>query len=89
MNFFKSAVLFKQKTSLKILDLKKSNPSSHQVLVKIKVAGICGSDLHYFRHGGSGSFKQPLPMDMGHEPSGEVIDSIKSDLETILFEVVL
>ena len=47
----------------------------NQVLVKIKVAGICGSDLHYFRHGGLGSFKQPLPMDMGHEPSGEVVDS--------------
>jgi len=48
--------------------------SSDEILVKIMASGICGSDLHYFRHGGLGSFKQPLPMHMGHEPSGIVVD---------------
>ena len=37
-------------------------PSAEEMLVKVEAAGICGSDLHYFRHGGLGSFKQPLPM---------------------------
>lgn len=46
-----------------------------QILVKIKSVGICGSDMHYFKEGGLGSFKTPLPMYMGHEPSGMVIDS--------------
>jgi L-iditol 2-dehydrogenase len=48
--------------------------SSKKVLVKMAAVGICGSDIHYFDHGGLGSFKQPLPMPMGHEPSGTVYD---------------
>lgn len=48
---------------------------SNQVLVQLKAVGICGSDLHFFRHCGLGSFKNPLPIDIGHEPSGIVIDS--------------
>lgn len=46
-----------------------------KVLVKMTSVGICGSDIHYFDHGGLGSFKQPLPMPMGHEPAGIVIDT--------------
>uniref|UniRef100_A0A7S4W847 Enoyl reductase (ER) domain-containing protein n=1 Tax=Alexandrium monilatum TaxID=311494 RepID=A0A7S4W847_9DINO len=49
-------------------------PAPEEMLVKIQAAGICGSDLHYFRHGGLGSFKQPLPMLLGHEPAGIVVD---------------
>ena len=48
--------------------------SSNKVLVKMTSVGICGSDIHYFDHGGLGSFKQPLPMPMGHEPAGVVYD---------------
>ena len=51
-----------------------------ELLVKIKATGICGSDLHFFRHGGLGSFKEKLPMHMGHEPSGIVVDSNNSKL---------
>ncbi|MEK7669382.1 MAG: alcohol dehydrogenase catalytic domain-containing protein [Patescibacteria group bacterium] len=47
-----------------------------EVLVAIKSVGICGSDIHYFLEGGLGSFKQKLPMEMGHEPSGVVVDSL-------------
>ena len=50
-------------------------PKIGQLLIKIVYAGICGSDLHYFRHGGLGSFKTPLPMYMGHEPAGIVVDA--------------
>ena len=53
-------------------DIPKLKPN--QVLVAIKSAGICGSDLHYFNHGGLGSFRVPLPMDIGHEPAGVVVD---------------
>lgn len=54
-----------------------SIPGKH-VLVKIHHVGICGSDLHYFRHGGLGSFKQNMPMEMGHEASGIVKFSASS-----------
>ena len=46
-----------------------------EVLVAIRAVGICGSDRHYFLHGGLGSFKQKLPMAMGHEPAGVVVES--------------
>jgi L-iditol 2-dehydrogenase len=45
-----------------------------EILVKIKSVGICGSDIHYFTKGGLGSFKEKLPMNIGHEPSGIVYD---------------
>lgn len=47
-----------------------------EVLVAIKSVGICGSDIHYFLHGGLGSFKHELPMGMGHEPAGVVVNSL-------------
>lgn len=50
----------------------------NEILVKVKSVGICGSDMHYFKEGGLGSFKSKLPMPMGHEPSGVVFDSNKS-----------
>jgi len=46
-----------------------------QILVAIKSVGICGSDMHYFKEGGLGSFKNTLPMYMGHEPSGIIVDA--------------
>ena len=50
-----------------------------QILVAIKSVGICGSDMHYFKEGGLGSFKNPLPMYMGHEPAGIIVDSNGSE----------
>jgi L-iditol 2-dehydrogenase len=44
-----------------------------KALVKIRAAGICGSDVHYFLHGGLGSQKVRFPMAMGHEAAGEVV----------------
>lgn len=46
-----------------------------EVIVAISSVGICGSDMHYFLEGGLGTFKQPLPMHIGHEPAGVVVDS--------------
>lgn len=43
-----------------------------QVLVRIERGGICGSDLHYFNHGGFGAVRLREPMVLGHEVSGRV-----------------
>lgn len=43
-----------------------------QVLVRMGVGGICGSDLHYFRHGGFGAVRIKEPMVLGHEVAGSV-----------------
>ena len=45
------------------------------VRVKIEVGGICGSDLHYYRHGGFGTVKIRHPMILGHEIAGVVTET--------------
>ena len=43
-----------------------------QVLVRVGFGGICGSDLHYFHHGGFGTVRIQQPMVLGHEVAGSV-----------------
>lgn len=43
-----------------------------QVLVRIERGGICGSDLHYFNHGGFGAVRLREPMVLGHEVAGRI-----------------
>ncbi|MDZ7823543.1 MAG: alcohol dehydrogenase catalytic domain-containing protein, partial [Ahrensia sp.] len=44
-----------------------------QVLIKTAIGGICGSDLHYYNHGGIGaSIRLKEPMILGHEVSGHI-----------------
>lgn len=47
-------------------------PGSGQALVRIRAGGICGSDMHYYRHGGFGTVRVREPMVLGHEVAGEV-----------------
>lgn len=46
-----------------------------QVRVQIEAGGICGSDLHYYLHGGFGAIRVREPMILGHEIAGTVIES--------------
>ena len=43
-----------------------------QVEVQIARGGICGSDLHYYNHGGFGAVRLRQPMVLGHEVSGHI-----------------
>jgi L-idonate 5-dehydrogenase len=43
-----------------------------QVLVRVRQAGICGSDLHYFADGYCATFVPTRPFILGHEAIGEV-----------------
>ncbi len=43
------------------------------VLIKMKVVGICGSDVHYYTSGKIGSQIVQYPFPVGHEGAGEVI----------------
>ncbi|MCA1384124.1 MULTISPECIES: L-idonate 5-dehydrogenase [unclassified Bradyrhizobium] len=45
-----------------------------EVRVKIANGGICGSDLHYYHHGGFGVVRIQQPMALGHEIAGVVAD---------------
>jgi len=44
------------------------------VKIKIHTVGICGSDVHYYTHGGIGTFIVKAPMVLGHEAAGTVVE---------------
>ena len=44
------------------------------VRVAIHTVGICGSDVHYYRHGRIGPFVVREPMVLGHEAAGTVAE---------------
>jgi len=50
------------------------------VRVRFAAGGICGSDLHYFRHGRTGDFVLKEPLVLGHELAGEVVEIAGSAL---------
>ena len=49
-------------------------PGPGEVRVAIEAGGICGSDLHYFNHGGFGTVRIKQPMVLGHEIAGTVAE---------------
>src|SRR5438105_6930096 len=46
-----------------------------QLRVRVRCGGICGSDLHYYQHGGFGTVRIQEPMVLGHEVAG-VIEAV-------------
>ncbi|MBD3009548.1 L-idonate 5-dehydrogenase [Streptomyces sp. 5-10] len=58
---------------LRVEELPEPQPAPGQALVAIRYGGICGSDLHYHRHGGVGDFRLQEPMVLGHEVVGTVV----------------
>jgi L-idonate 5-dehydrogenase len=69
----------------KDLRLESCEPQSvgnDQVVVRLAHGGICGSDLHYYNHGGFGTVVLKEPMILGHEVSG-VIESIGEDVQDL------
>jgi L-idonate 5-dehydrogenase len=57
---------------LRIEDIPTPEPEAGQLLIRVRAGGICGSDLHYFNHGGFGTVRIKEPMVLGHEVSGVV-----------------
>ncbi len=47
-------------------------PGAGEVQIKLATGGICGSDLHYFNHGGFGTIRLKEPMILGHEVAGHI-----------------
>ena len=45
------------------------------VRIAIHTVGICGSDIHYYVHGGAGPNQVRAPMVLGHEASGTVVET--------------
>ncbi len=67
----KSLVIHAAK-DLRIEDQTPDAPGQGEVQIEIAAGGICGSDLHYYNHGGFGTVRLKEPMVLGHEVSGRV-----------------
>ena len=61
---------YKFSKPLSIEEIKISPPLANEILVQVKGAGLCHSDLSVI----NGSRLMPLPLVIGHEGSGEVIE---------------
>ncbi len=66
------AIVIHSAKDLRIEETEVSEPREGEVLVRITTGGICGSDLHYYNHGGFGSIRLKQPMILGHEVSGRI-----------------
>jgi L-idonate 5-dehydrogenase len=66
------AVVIHKALDLRIEERQPQKPGAGQVGVAIRRGGICGSDLHYYRHGGFGVIRLKEPMVLGHEVAGEI-----------------
>ena len=67
----KSIVIHAPK-DLRVEETPAGSPGRGEVLVEIAAGGICGSDLHYYNHGGFGTVRIKEPMILGHEVSGHI-----------------
>jgi L-iditol 2-dehydrogenase len=47
-------------------------PGPGQVLVKVEAVGVCGSDVHFYRHGRIGDYVVTEPLVLGHELAGTI-----------------
>lgn len=57
---------------LRIETIDIAQPAAGEVLITIGAGGICGSDLHYYHHGGFGTIRVREPIILGHEVAGTV-----------------
>ncbi len=69
------AIVIHEAGDLRIETRETPEPGPGEVLVQLAVGGICGSDLHYYNHGGFGPVRLKEPMILGHEVSGHVVGS--------------
>lgn len=68
-------------TNIKKIEIKEvSIPKvqDEEVLVKIEYVGVCGSDVHFYEDGRIGKVKVTIPIILGHESAGTVIEKGKN-----------
>ncbi|WP_159717871.1 NAD(P)-dependent alcohol dehydrogenase [Geminicoccus flavidas] len=70
------ALVLEEKLKLNLRDIEVDEQlGPRDVRIQMKTVGVCGSDVHYYTHGGIGQFIVREPMILGHEASGVVIET--------------
>tara|TARA_B100000029_G_scaffold489037_1_gene546366 strand:+ start:1516 stop:2577 length:1062 start_codon:yes stop_codon:yes gene_type:complete len=71
----KSLVKTSKNVGFELIDRKSPVPKKDEVLLKVKVATICGSDLHLWEwNSWANNFVSKIPLGVGHETCGEIVD---------------
>ncbi|PYT15843.1 MAG: alcohol dehydrogenase [Acidobacteria bacterium] len=66
----RTAVMTEVRKPWTIKTLPDPRPQPGQVLIRIRASGMCGTDLHAHH----GVMPVPLPIVLGHEPVGEIVE---------------
>jgi len=67
----RAAVLTEVRKPWIIKTLPDPKPQPGQVLIRVRASGMCGTDLHVHH----GVMPVPLPIVLGHEPVGEIVET--------------
>lgn len=66
------AIVIHAAEDLRVEDFSVEKPGPGEVSLRLATGGVCGSDLHYYHHGGFGTVRLREPMVLGHEVSAYV-----------------
>lgn len=68
------ALVLEEVGKLSIRDISlEQNMGKDDVRIAVRNVGVCGSDVHYYKHGAIGPFVVREPMVLGHEASGVIV----------------
>ena len=70
----KALVKSKSEPGLWLEDVPEPVPGINDVLIRVRRAGICGTDLHIYNWDEWARKTIPVPMVIGHEFAGEIVD---------------
>jgi S-(hydroxymethyl)glutathione dehydrogenase/alcohol dehydrogenase len=73
-----AAILYASQKPLVVEDIHVADPGAGEVLVRMKAAGVCHSDLHVMK----GDLPMPCPIVLGHEGAG-VVEAVGSGVTSV------
>lgn len=68
------SVMLNKKEDLQMVEIPIPKPAKGEVQLQVKATGICGSDVHTWKHGAIGIFEVTDPIILGHESMGIVTE---------------
>ncbi len=70
----KALVKSKREPGLWLEDIEAPRPGINDVLIRVRRAGICGTDVHIYKWDDWAQRTIPVPMAIGHEFVGEIVE---------------